>query len=264
MQPAPRQLSEARVLLTNDDGIGAPGLVLLEELIAPLVKSLMVVAPENNQSGCGHTVAVARPLRLMKHNANHFAVNGTPPDAVLMGAREVMKDDPPNLVLSGINDGKNIAEYVHYSGTCAACYEAGLMGIPSVAFSQDSGGVAVNFDAARGWLVNVLTKLLAQPWPGDCFVNINFPACPSVQVQGAELTRLGRVLQGTGFAQVTDPRGRVHYWNDWRDDVLDAVDAAPGTDLAALSAGRVAITPVAIDQTDHQAMEQMRREYARA
>ncbi len=257
MITSPPPLSQCRVLLTNDDGIGAPGLLLLEELVRPLVAALVVVAPEVNQSGCGHTVAVARPLRLSKRDDTHYAVNGTPPDAVLIGAREIMKDNPPQLVLSGVNEGKNISEYVHYSGTCAACYEAGLLGLPSVAFSQDNGGRAVDFDATRGWLANVLGKLLTQPWPGDCFINVNFPACPSVQVQGLELTRLGRVLQGTGFAQVTDPRGRVHYWNDWRDDVLDAVDAAAGTDLAALAASKVTVTPVSIDQTDRAALAKM-------
>lgn len=263
MLKAPIIPKNARVLLTNDDGIDAPGLAALEEVMRPLVRELVVVAPERNQSGCGHTVAVAHPIRLRQASAGRYAVDSTPPDCVIMGIREVMKDGPPDLILSGINKGRNIAEYVHYSGTCAACYEAGLMGFASIALSQETREDApADFDAARGWLPEVLGRILTQPWPGECFINVNFPARPAVQVGEVALTRLGRVLQGTGYIKGSDPRGRDYYWNDWRDDITNAVDAGPDTDLAALGRGAVAITPVAIDQTDHAALAKLRKALA--
>jgi 5'-nucleotidase len=263
MLKAPHHLKEARVLLTNDDGIDAPGLAVLEEVLRPLVRELVVVAPERNQSGCGHTVAVAHPIRLRQVSAGRYAVDSTPPDCVLLGVREVMQAAAPDLILSGINAGRNIAEYVHYSGTCAACYEAGLMGLPSIALSQEKlNDQPLDFDAARGWLPEVLTRVLATGWPGECFINVNFPARPALQIGEVALTRLGRVLQGTGFVKGTDPRGRDYYWNDWCDDILNAVDAAPDTDLAALARGAIAITPVAIDQTDHAALMKMQKALA--
>lgn len=258
MLKSPSVLSQLRVLLTNDDGIDAPGLALLEEIVRPLVASCVVVAPEVNQSGCGHTVAVAHPIRLRQVGENRYAVNSTPPDCTLIGVREVMKEAPPHLILSGINAGRNIAEYVHYSGTVAACFEAGLLGIPSIAFSQEKvEGKPLDFDCARGWLAEVLRRLIAQEWPGDCLLNVNFPARPALQVERVTLARLGRVLQGTGFQKITDPRGHTCYWNDWTDDILEAVDAAPDTDLGAMARGEISVTPVAIDLTDRIALARL-------
>jgi len=255
MLKAPLKLADARVLLTNDDGIDAPGLAALEDALRGKVRQLVTVAPERNQSGCGHTVAVAHPIRLRQLSEHRFAVDSTPPDCVIMGVREVMQGVAPDLVISGINKGHNIGEYVHYSGTCAACYEAGLMRLPSIALSQQMAASGPDdFDCAQGWVAQLVERYISQPWPGDCFININFPARPSVQVTDVALSRLGRVLQGTGYIKGKDPRGRDYFWNDWCDDILQAVDAAADTDIGALARGAIAVTPVAIDQTDRAAL----------
>ena len=153
MLKAPLKLADARVLLTNDDGIDAPGLAALEDALRGKVRQLVTVAPERNQSGCGHTVAVAHPIRLRQLSEHRFAVDSTPPDCVIMGVREVMQGVAPDLVISGINKGHNIGEYVHYSGTCAACYEAGLMRLPSIALSQQMAASGRMILTARraGW-----------------------------------------------------------------------------------------------------------------
>ena len=253
-------LKTARVLLVNDDGIDAPGIEVLANIVRPLVGQMIVVAPEHEQSGCGHTVAIARPLRIMERGPGRYAINGTPPDCVLIGANEIMKEAKPDLVLSGINKGRNVAEDVHYSGTLAACYEAGIMGLPAIAFSQHIlPGEPVSFEAAQGWLASVLQKLIAAPWPGECLMNVNFPARPAVQIREVAVTRLGRISQGYDFQKGVDPRGQPYYWNSWRGDIIDAVDAAPDTDFAALMGGAVSVTPIKIDQTEHAALDAVRR-----
>jgi len=257
MLKAPFNLSRARVLLTNDDGINAPGLMLLEEVVRPLVQELIVVAPEHEQSGSSHTVTMRHPLRLRDAGSGHYAVDGTPPDCVIMGVRHVMKDNPPDLVLSGINRGDNMGERVHYSGTLAACFEAGLIGIPAIGFSQYRlWGHHPNYDVARHWLGFVLKKLLSVSWTEGSFMSVNFPLVEDGKVKGVRATRLGRQHM-TELTPGTDPRGLPYYWNNRATDLANAIDAGLDTDIGAVQAGYIAVSPIAIDPTHHASLEAM-------
>ena len=183
-------LSRARVLISNDDGINAPGLKLLERIIRPLVRELWVVAPETEQSGAGHSLTLRRPLRLRRVSGRRFAVDGTPTDCVLLGLKKVLKDRPPDLVLSGINRGGNMGEDVTYSGTIAAAMEATLLGFPAIAFSLVTDDRRVGkWATAEHWIGPVLEKLGANSWPPNVFISVNFPDVPARSVKGIEVTR---------------------------------------------------------------------------
>lgn len=255
MLKSPFNLSQARVLLTNDDGIDAPGIALLQELVRPLVGELFVCAPEMEQSGSSHVATISRPLRLRHAGSNMYCVDGTPADSVIMGIAEVMKDKRPDLVLSGINNGANLGEDVNYSGTLAACFEATLMGVPAIGFSQEKPyGQSAGFDAARGWLEQVLTRLVSHPWPDGVIMSVNFPAVSADAVTGIIPTRLGRKMQGVNMVPGVDPRGHSYYWNAWRSDMPKTVDCGPDTDIGALEAGAVSVTPLTVDPTHRQAL----------
>ena len=254
-------LSRARVLITNDDGIHASGIQLLEELVRPLVREVVVVAPETEQSGVSHATTTKRPLRLKQYGDRRYSLTGTPPDCVLFALAEIMRECPPDLVLSGINDGQNVAEDVHYSGTVAACFEAGLAGIPALAFSQErTRGEEVDFSPARKNLVEALHHLTSMAWPDNVLMSVNFP-CQLAEGGHAPLmpARLGRRVKGISFQKGEDPRGRPFYWNAWTPDVDTYVDGAPDTDLAMLRAGFSTVTAVRIDPTDGEGMSLLRR-----
>lgn len=257
MLKTPFNLSKARVLLTNDDGINAPGLMLLEEVVRPLVHELIVIAPEHEQSGSSHTVTMRYPLRLRDAGSHHYAVDGTPPDCVIMGVRHVMKHNPPDIVLSGINRGDNMGERVHYSGTLAACFEAGLMGIPAIGFSQfRHWGLLPNYTAAREGLATVLKKLVSVSWLEGSFMSVNFPVPDDGRVKGIRMTRLGRQHM-TELTPGTDPRGLPYYWNNRQTDLTNAIDAGLDTDIGAVQAGYIAVTPIAIDPTHYPSLDTM-------
>lgn len=264
MLKSPLDLSKAHILLTNDDGIDAPGIALLHELIRPLVARVVVCAPEHEQSGSSRVLTVNTPLRLRCAGEDMFAVSGTPVDSVTMGIAEIMKDRRPDLVLSGINNGTNICEDVNYSGTLAACFEATLMRIPAIGFSQDKAyGEPANFQVARHWLVDVLTRLLSCSWLDDVVMSVNFPNIEPGAVTGILPVRLGRKATGTSFIKGQDPRGRTYYWNDWRYDGPKTVDCGPDTDIGALAAGAIAVTPLAVDPTHQQALRSLKDVLAR-
>jgi 5'-nucleotidase len=176
MSDAGFDLKKARVLLSNDDGIHAPGLKALEDAIRPLVRELWVCAPETEQSATSHSLTLRRPLRIRHLSDRRYAVDGTPTDAVLLGVTSLMKDARPDLVLSGFNRGGNLGEDVTYSGTVAAAMEGALLGIPSVALSQTyENRNKVKWATAKKWTPKVLKQLFAAGWPKGIFININFP-----------------------------------------------------------------------------------------
>ncbi|MBU3076330.1 5'/3'-nucleotidase SurE [Sphingomonas quercus] len=240
-----------RILLTNDDGIEAPGLKVLEAIAATLSDDVTVVAPAEENSGAGHSLTLTRPLRLRERGARRFAVTGTPTDAVMMGLGLIMKDNPPDLILSGVNRGANLAEDVTYSGTVSAAMEGALAGVPSIAlsqvYSQEGMGDRVPFDAAARWGERVLRPLIAEPMPRHTLVNVNFPALPAEQVRGIRVCRQGmrdygrlRIVRGT------DPRGYDYYWFGL--GILEDT-TVPESDLAAVAEGYVAVTPLHLDLT---------------
>src|SRR5688572_31888144 len=177
-----------RILLTNDDGIDARGLALLERVAAGLSDELWVVAPSEEQSGTGHSLTLTQPIRLRRHADRRFSVSGTPTDAVMMALAHIMKESPPDLILSGINRGANLAEDVTYSGTVSAAMEGALAGVPSIALSQayarEGLGDQVPFAAAEAWAERVLKPLMDAPFTPGTLVNVNFPALAPEAVKG--------------------------------------------------------------------------------
>ena len=240
-----------RILLTNDDGIDARGLALLETIARRLSEDLWVVAPTDEQSGTGHSLTLTQPVRLRRHGEKRFSVSGTPTDAVMMALAFVMKDSPPDLILSGINRGANLAEDVTYSGTVSAAMEGALAGVPSIALSQAYArqglGAGVPFAAAEAWAERVLKPLIEQRMAERTLINVNFPAIDPDDIKGVRVCRQG--LRDYGRLRIierTDPRGFPYYWFG-----LAPTMETPGhtTDLEAIADGYVTVTPLHLDLT---------------
>lgn len=235
-----------RLLLTNDDGVFAPGLRTLATALDE-IGEVVVVAPDREQSASGHALTLHRPLRMEQIEEGVYSVDGTPTDCVNLALLWLMEDAPPAMVVSGVNHGLNLGDDVTYSGTVSATFEGSLLGVPSVAFSQAQGDPdreeAAQF--ARRLIVALLQHNLEHP----LLLNVNLP---SRDFQGLELTRLGTRTYEQVISEKTDPRGRRYFWisgtPDWRDE--------PGTDHAAIVAGKASLTPLHLDLTDHQRMRE--------
>ena len=249
-------LARARVLICNDDGINAPGLKLLEKVIRPLVREVWVVAPETEHSGASHSLTLRRPLRLREVSGRRFAVDGTPTDCVLLGVRKVLKDRPPDLVLSGINRGGNLGEDVTYSGTIAAAMEATLLGFPAISLSLVSDDRrVVKWATAEHWTGRVLDMLAAHSWPPNVFINVNFPDVPARSVKGIEITRQVQRMISGDLMEGVDPRGEPYFWigsqhsEDRRRRGTSEDRRRRGTDLNAVNRGVISVTPLTLDLT---------------
>jgi 5'-nucleotidase len=241
-----------RILCTNDDGIHAPGLDINEQIARTLSDDVWVIAPELDQSGVSHSLSLNDPLRLRQIGERRFAVRGTPTDCVIMGARHVMGGKGPDVVLSGVNRGRNVAEDVVYSGTIAGALEGTILGVPSFALSQEFGMETRNnplWETARTFAPGIVKKVLEAGVPRDTVININFPACDVGEVQGTWVTRQGKRNQG--FLRIDerrDGRGNPYYWIGF--ERLAHIDPpGEGTDLAALAARCVSVTPLRLDRT---------------
>ena len=245
-------LSTARILISNDDGIHAPGIKVLERIAKKLSKDVWVVAPETEQSAAGHSLTIRRPLRVRKYGAKRFSVDGTPTDAVLLGINTVIKGKKPDLVLSGVNRGANLGEDVTYSGTVAAAMEAVILGIPAFAFSQCVvHGNTPHWNTAEQWAPEVIHKALSVAWGPNILINVNFPDCLPDQVTGIEVTRQGKRKIGDQLVERLDPRNDPYIWIGAQ-RLEDASE--PGTDIEAAYRGAVAVTPLRVDLTDHPTM----------
>lgn len=244
-----------RILLTNDDGIRAPGLVVLEQIARQFSDDIWICAPDEEQSGMGHALTLTKPVRLRQHDERRFSVTGTPTDAVTLGLRKVM-DGPPDLILSGVNRGANLADDITYSGTVSAAIEGALAGVRSVALSQvyarEGMGDDVPFGAAIEWGAKVLGPLLETPLPKRTLVNVNFPALPADEVKGIRIVRQGfhDYSRGT-VVEGRDPRGYKYYWFG-----LEAIEHTldHGTDLEAIDEGYISVTPLHLDLTHHASL----------
>jgi 5'-nucleotidase len=250
-----------RILLTNDDGVNATGLKVLERIAREFSEDIWVVAPTEEQSGAGHSLTLTVPIRLRKLGERRFCVTGTPTDAVMMAIAHILKDAPPDLILSGVNRGANLGEDVTYSGTCSAAMEGALAGIPSIALSQsyarDGMGDTVPFAAAEAWGERVLTPLIADPMPSRTLVNVNFPALPPDEVKGVRVVRQGlRDYGRLRIVQRTDPRGYDYFWFG-----LGSTIQTPGhsTDLEAVADGSISVTPLHLDLTHEPSLERLVR-----
>ncbi len=245
-----------RILLTNDDGIDSPGLHALREIALQLSDDVWVVAPETNQSGASHSLSLHEPLRMRQVDERAFAVRGTPTDSVIMGVRHVLKDKTPELVLSGINRGANMAEDVTYSGTIAGAFEGTILGIRSIALSQAFGFEStrsVRWQTALAHAPALLRKLLALEWGPSSVMNINFPDREPDDVAGTMVTVQGR--RDPGLLNIDERRdtwGNPYYWLAFE---RRRSNAKEGTDLAAVYAGYISVTPLFLDLT-HQAMRE--------
>src|SRR3954464_6522641 len=240
-----------RVLITNDDGVNARGLRLLESVVRQFSDDIWVVAPSEEQSGAGHSLTLTTPVRLRKHDERRFSVTGTPTDAVMLALAHVMKDSPPDVILSGINRGANLAEDVTYSGTVSAAMEGAMAGVPSIALSQayakEGMGDTVPFAAAEAWAERVLAPLIGGGMPARTLVNVNFPALPPEAVKGVRVAPQGRHdYARLRIVQRTDPRGYDYFWFG-----LAPMVETPGhlTDLEVVADGYVAVTPLHLDLT---------------
>jgi len=246
-----------RILLTNDDGIHADGLAALERIARTLSDDVWIVAPETDQSGLAHSLTLSEPLRLRKLGEKHFAVRGTPTDCVIMGIREVM-DGKPDLVLSGINAGANMADDVTYSGTIAGAIEGTLQGVRSFALSQAYGSAdgnrTVPWDVAETHAPKLLQQLIGIDLPPGTFLNLNFPSCAADAVDGVEVTAQGKVDFAMTLEERADGRGLPYYWLRFGER-LGTLTA--GTDIHALKNGRISVTPLKLDLTDYAVQEQL-------
>ncbi|PKP91808.1 MAG: 5'/3'-nucleotidase SurE [Alphaproteobacteria bacterium HGW-Alphaproteobacteria-16] len=252
-----------KILLTNDDGVHASGLQVLERIARTLSDDITIVAPLEEQSGKGRSLSLTDPVRLRTFGDRRFAVTGTPTDAVMMALAEIMRDAKPDLILSGVNRGANLAEDVSYSGTVSAAMEGALAGIRSVALSQryaaPSPGARVSFDAAEQWGERVLRPLLDAAWEPRTLMNINFPPIPATQVRGIRAVKQG--LRDYGRLKLdkrTDPRGFDYYWFG-----LGQVPHTPvaDTDLEAIEMGYITVTPLHLDMTHAQSLDMLARTY---
>ena len=238
-----------RILLTNDDGINAPGLEALERIAAKLSDDVWVCAPEYEQSGASRALTLAEPIRVRKVAERKFATTGTPTDCVMLGVRELVEGKAPDLVLSGVNRGANLAEDVTMSGTVAGAIEAMALGVRGIALSQMGSYDPLDsfFHPAEAFAPGVIKRLIEVGWPAEVVLNVNFPAKPVAEIAEVEVTRQGfRDVQVRIAEKRTDLRGRDYYWMGFR---AERSKPAEGTDLRALYEGRISVTPLHIDLT---------------
>ena len=240
-----------RILVTNDDGIDAPGLAALREIAGRLSDDVWVVAPEDNNSGAGHSLSLNKPLRMREVGPRVYAVSGTPTDCVIMGVRHVLPGAKPDLVLSGVNRGANMAEDVTYSGTIAGAFEGTLIGIRSIALSLAYGfeTTAINpaWETPVALAPELIGRLLEAPWGEGVLMNVNFPDRRPDRVEGVRVTTQGRRDQDLlGIDARKDPWGTPYYWLAYE---RRRSNPAVGTDLHAIYNGFISVTPLSMQLT---------------
>ncbi|BAI72086.1 5'-nucleotidase [Azospirillum sp. B510] len=255
----PLDLSRARILVTNDDGIHAQGLKVLEAIARELSDDVWVVAPEMEQSAASHSLTINRPLRLRKLDERRYTVDGTPTDCVLLAVNHVMKDARPTLVLSGVNQGSNIGEDVTYSGTIAAAMEATLLNVPAIAMSQHyETGQPIDWSAAAAHGAAVVRKAVTVPWPRNVLLNVNFPARPAAEVTGIQVVRHGKRKIGDELFERVDPRGKPYIWIG---TLRGEADVADDTDIHVVFNGGISVTPVYLDLTHTPTLQTLRQAF---
>lgn len=241
-----------RVLLTNDDGIDAPGMAVLEEIATELAKEVWVVAPEHDQSGQSHAISLHHALRITERGERRFGVTGTPGDCAAMGICHLMKDDPPELVLSGVNRGLNLGLETVFSGTVGGAMTAMMLGVPAIALSQAfTDRRNVPWNTARTLGAGTIRKLLAIGWGENSCLNVNFPPIPPHEAGPPTLARQGvGMIAGMNVDTRVDPRGMAYHWLNFR---RGDRPQGPESDYSALRAGKIVVTPLRYDRTDDEA-----------
>lgn len=246
-----------RILLSNDDGIRATGLAALERALEGL-GHIDVVAPDRERSASGHSLTLTQPLRVARLDDRHWAVSGTPTDAVML-AVETLLPERPDWVISGINHGANMGEDVTYSGTVAAAMEGAILGIPAIAVSLAGRGELL-FDAVRAPLRSLIERLLHLPLARNQLLNINLPNRPAGEIRGVAATRLGSRVYHNAVVARQDPQGRDYYWiggtgPEWSSDEK--------SDAHAVAQGQISVTPLSADLTHYQALVELEAHLAR-
>ena len=237
-----------RVLVSNDDGHDSPGIRALAAALEPIAEVWMV-APDREQSAASHSLSLYRPLRVEQIDERHYAVDGTPTDAVNLGINGIMKVKP-DLVVSGINHGGNLGDDVTYSGTVSAAMEGTLLGIPSIAVSLVSRQ-ASDFSVAAAFAARLAEVVRGRGLPRDTLLNVNVPALSAAELRGYRITRQGKRRYGDAIVEQVDPRGRKYYWIGG-DDLGFVPDE--GTDCTAVDGGYISVTPLHLDLTNYASM----------
>jgi 5'-nucleotidase len=242
------------ILLTNDDGIHAEGILAAEKELKK-IGDVVLVAPDREQSASSHSLTLERPLRLFERGENQFTCDGTPTDCVMMGVYGVLKRTYPDLIVSGINHGANMGEDVTYSGTVAAAIEGSNMGIPSIALSNTDKENLSSFQPAAEFSARLVTNINQFHLPRRTFLSVNFPKINGANFEKYKFTRLGRRVYKDILIEKTDPRGKNYYWiageAEWQ-----TVD---GSDFQAVSEGFVSISPLRMNFTDFETIENMQK-----
>lgn len=252
-----------RILLTNDDGVHAKGLSVLRTIAEQLSDDVWIVAPDTEQSAASRGVSLHNPVKLRKFEDKVFSVSGTPTDSVIVALSEVMTDHKPDLILSGVNRGQNLAEDVTFSGTVAGALQGMQMGIPSIALSLArgfQGAHSLPWETAEHHGPELIKSLVAQGWPANVVLSVNFPDAAPDAVKGVQITRQGhRDFQMSGIDKRKHPRGGHYFWMTY-----GAARSNPpkGTDLRAIYDGYISVTPLHTDLTHFDTLSALQEEFS--
>ena len=246
---------KARVLVTNDDGILAPGIKLLYEAACSVFSDVWVVAPASEQSGKGHSLTLQSGLEVFNTSEKIYSVAGTPTDCMILALNEIMKNSPPDLVLSGVNNGYNLCEDITYSGTIGAAIEATIAGIPAIAFSQETSEAGeIDYELSKKLIKKIIDKLINYKWPEATLFNVNFP-CRYDPKFNIKVTSQGKMKLGDDIILQNQTNDTFVYkiGKMFRSDVVD-----PKTDIAAIKSGNVSITALTIDLTNYKELDNLK------
>lgn len=242
------------ILISNDDGLHAPGIRLLSERLVEHSDQVTVVAPDRDRSGASNSLTLDRPIRVDKRSEGVYRVYGTPTDCVHIAITGLLGDEP-DMVVSGINAGANLGDDVLYSGTVAAAMEGRFLGLPAMAVSLVYGDQAEHhYDTAAEAACMLMAQLTEEPLPADTILNVNVPDVPWSEIRGFETTRLGHRHRSDDVIPLEDPRGRSFYWIG---PAGDEQDNGPGTDFNAVRQKYISVTPIHVDLTRYQALDQI-------
>ena len=242
-----------RVLLTNDDGVGAKGLEALRASISNLGVDVIVVAPDQDQSATSHSLTLSKPLRVHEISENIHSVQGTPTDCVMLAVRHLL-DRRPDLIISGINHGPNLGDDVSYSGTVAAAIEGTMLGILSMAVSL-ADWKPLDFTVAAEVAAGIARMVLENGLPEDTYMNVNVPDLPKEDIDGVEITRLGKRIYRDAVEIKTDEKGNSFLWIGGQQPSWEGGEQ---TDFRAIEEGKISVTPLHLDVTNYRAMEKLR------
>ena len=244
------------ILVTNDDGIHAPGLQEVYKK-SQLLGKAVILAPEHDNSAASHSLTMNRPLRVREIEENIFSINGTPTDCITIGIGKILPQKP-DLVISGINPGPNLGDDVSYSGTVSAAIEATMLGIPSIAVSLAAESEPYHYETAGGFIVDLAGLILGKGLPKDTLLNVNVPNTTTDRIAGVAFTRRGRRLYEDAIKETFDPWGRKHYWIGGG---TPSFDAGENTDSAAISVNKISIMPMHLDPTNYEALKLLRESW---